>query len=77
MHRQALIIEMKKRRRAIELDSPAGSSILESRQAIRPRMEQWDTGGAPLPSSDLQIIHATQNLGAAVTKRSAEHASAR
>src|SRR6516225_11187881 len=76
MHRQSLLIEMKKRRRSIELDSPAGSSILESRQTIRPRMKQWDTGGAPLLSSDSQIVHAPQNLLAVVTERSAEHATA-
>src|SRR6516225_6081865 len=68
MHRQSPIIEMKKRRRSIELDSPAGSSILESRQTIRPWMEQRDTSGAPLLSSDLQIVHASQNLRAAVAE---------
>jgi hypothetical protein len=76
MHRQSLIIEMKKRRQSIEVDCPTGSSILESRQTIRPRVEQWDAGGAPLLSSDLKIIHTSQKLRAAVAERNAEHATA-
>jgi hypothetical protein len=76
MHRQALIIDMNKRRRSIELDCPADSLIPESRQTIRPRVEQWDTGGAPLLSSGPQIVHASQDLNATVAKRGADHTAA-
>jgi len=75
MHRQSLIIEMQKRRRSIKLDFPAGSTILESRQTIRPWMEQWDAGGAPLLGSDQEIVHASQDFLTAVAERSAEHAA--
>jgi hypothetical protein len=76
MHRQSLIIEMQKPRRSIEIDIPTGSAIMESRQAIRPWMEQRDTGGAPLPGRDFEIVHASQDFHTAVAERRTEHAAA-
>ena len=77
MHRQLMLVEMKKWRRHIEFNLLAESMIPWLSKPVRPRMEKGNSGGAPLCRSTFEVFHASQHLHSRMTKRSAEHSVSR
>ncbi len=73
MYREAVLVEVEERRRRIKRHLPACGAVAVTREAVRPRMEEWDPGGAPLRGHSLEIFYASEDLRAPVAKRGPDH----
>jgi hypothetical protein len=63
-----VLVEVEDWRRWIEFDFPPSGVITRAIQAIRPRVEERDTGGASLRGSGIEAMYAPQDLLAPVAK---------
>src|SRR5438445_11340827 len=76
VNRKPVVIEVEERGRRIERHLPPTRLIAETREAVRPRMEERYPCGAALRGCGVEVVHAAQNLRAVVAKRRAKHPAA-
>src|SRR5580698_10811627 len=75
VHREFVIIEMQKRRPGIQRDLTSCRAIVQAAEAICPRIQEWNAGGASFDAGSIEIVHAAQKLNSTEAKRSAQHSS--
>jgi hypothetical protein len=68
-----VLVEMEKWRGNVKYHLVPQNPVTWLSEAVRPRMEKWDSGGATLGGSSFKILHASQQLDAFMTKRSTKH----
>src|ERR1700740_3213754 len=75
VHGETLIVEMKEGGDGVENHIAPGSAILQSHQAICPRIKQRNARRVPLALCGFQIVDATKKFVTTVRERNAQQAS--
>ena len=74
MHWETARVKVEQWRRRIQIHLLPGGTIPCCAKPVRPRVEERDSGGAPLRGGSLEVLHPPEHLHASMAKRSTEHA---
>jgi len=77
VHGEFVIIEMQTRRAGIQRDLTSSRAILQTAEAICPRIQEWNAGSGSFDAGGIEIVHAAQKLNSTEANRSAEHSDSR
>src|ERR1700735_3932882 len=75
VHRKSVIIEMQTRRGGIQRNLTSSRAIVQTAEAICPRIQEWNAGSASFDAGRIKIVDAAQKLNSTEAKRGAEHTS--
>jgi hypothetical protein len=73
VHRQAMPIEVEKRRCSIQHHQPPSHFVSRRHQPIGPWIKEWDPSGTPFRCRYLKILQTPQDFGALVAQRDTKH----
>ena len=71
--RQTVLVPVEQGRRRIEAHLAPGGAVALAGKAVRPGVEEWDPGRRAVRGGRREVVHAPEQLHAAMAKRGAEH----
>src|ERR1700723_4003930 len=66
---------MQTRRGGIQRNLTSSRAIVQTAEAICPRIQEWNAGSASFDAGRIEIVDAAQKLNSTEAKRGAEHSS--